>query len=80
MANYQAGQINLASGGAIGFTPNKFAQPPIVVISVVSNQYDPINVHITNTNKDSFGYTVKYANGGRYRPRVGDKLNWLAIC
>ena len=82
MANNQTGQINLGGGGAVGFTPNTFTQPPTVFITVVRNAYpqrSPINVYITGVNKDSFGYTVQFANGGVYTAQPGDKLNWLAI-
>ena len=80
--NYEVGQIDLSGGGARSFTPNKFSRPPIVLISVVRNSVyntSPIVVHITQVNKDSFGYTVKNCNGTNYSIRAGDKLNWLAI-
>jgi len=79
--NYLAGQTpNLSSGtGTVGFPQNKFTQPPIVIISVVSSNNFPLNVCIRNVTKDYFTYYTKYCNGGVYRQQYGDKLNWLAI-
>jgi len=80
--NYQTGQIYLNSSGAVGFIPNRFLQPPIVLLTVVRNSYstvNPINVCITNVNNASFGYSVRYCNGSIYRQQLGDKLNWIAI-
>jgi len=80
--NYQTGQLYLNSGGAVGFIPNRFSQPPIVLLTIVRTSYNtgnPINVCVTNISNASFGYSVRYSNGSIYRQQVGDKLNWIAI-
>jgi hypothetical protein len=79
--NYQAGQIDLSSGGSVGFIPHKFSQAPVVILTLARNSFHnyPIVAYITSVNKDSFGYSVKYYNGGAYRSLAGDKLSWLAV-
>ena len=65
-------------GGVVGFTPNKFCRPPIVICQLVrSNQYvwnaGHLNIYPFNITTSSFQYIVK----GDYKP--GDQIYWIAI-
>ena len=73
----QTGTNDIAGGGAIGFTPNRFTQPPVVVCQIMWNYTDawrapPVKFYVTNVNKDSFSYNAQ-AN------RPGDRVSWIAI-
>jgi len=78
----EIGQADFNSGGTIGFTPHKFSQTLVVVVSVIRSVYNdlrPLNVCITSANTDSFTYLVKYADGSDYCRQLQDKLNWIAL-
>lgn len=76
----ETGVAILGGGGAIGFTPNRFSQPPVVVSSIVRSaqnapnvrNFRPVYFHIHNITKDSFSYSAK-------DNRSGDKIHWIAV-
>jgi hypothetical protein len=73
-----AGVAYLGAGGAVIFPQNTFTQTPVVVCSVMrSANYvfnsSPVNVYVTDINKDSASYTVK----GVRKP--GDQISWIAV-
>ena len=74
----EARVTTLGAGGAIGFTPNKFTEPPVVVCSIMRldsyvSASRPVNIFVTSVTKDSFSYTVK----GDRKPF--DQISWIAI-
>ena len=61
-----------------GFTPNKFAKPPILICQLVrSNQYvfngGSLYIYPFNITQDSFQYIAK----GDLKP--GDQIHWIAV-
>jgi hypothetical protein len=74
----QSGLTNIGASGAVGFTPNRFTQPPIVVCQIVRTPQNAfhsslIHVYVTNVSKDSFSYVTKG------RQISGDKIYWIAV-
>jgi hypothetical protein len=74
----ESGLTNISASGAIGFTPNRFTHPPIVVCQVSRNPQNAfhsslVHVYVTSVSKDSFSYVTKG------RQISGDKIHWIAI-
>ena len=68
---------NIGGGGAIGFTTNRFTQPPVVVGQIMRStsfvfNARPVYFYVTYVTKDLFSYTVR----GDVKP--GDQVSWIA--
>jgi hypothetical protein len=74
----ETGVNDIFGGGAIGFTANRFTQPPVVVCQIMRStrfvfNANPVYFYVTNVTKDSFSHTVRGAR------RDGDRVSWIAI-
>ena len=79
--NVEFGKQNILSsrfGCWIGFTPNKFTQPPVVICQLVRSSPNvwndrPLNIYPDNITTSGFQFNVR----GDYKP--GDQCHWISI-